>query len=428
MSRFKKGWKQSEDAFFCSQNQNVVMCRTTGRSERRCGEDLLLRRVKKLVFVCLSLMVLLGVSLGISSSRADADALYTYTVTISAGGHGTFASTNGISVDNAKSGSSYQMTSDGRTVRITGLLTGDVVSCNAPAAVQLEDNSKYYVKGIRLSGRDNNTVSASAFEVTRDLNYVVAYGIPGELTEYTIYYVDEDGGELAPSQTYFGNVGDEPVIAYLYIDGYVPATYNESRALVSDPAQNAFVFVYMRGTQPDDGSGSTTIVYVDESPAPTPSAAASAAPAATTDPNASATEEVIVTEIPGETVIEYADGEEPEEGGGDETGDGSGEDGSNVTDDEDKTILDRIADAVVPLANFVKDKVAQMKEDGTLVPAIIILIALIALIILLIIFLKRKKKDEDEEQPDGQDAADGAASEAEKSSEADGADAAEPKE
>ena len=46
----------------------------------------------------------------------------------------------------------------------------------------LNENSKYYVKGIRLSGRDNNTVAQSAFLVSGDQDYVVAYGIPGELS------------------------------------------------------------------------------------------------------------------------------------------------------------------------------------------------------------------------------------------------------
>ena len=73
----------------------------------------------------------------------------------------------------------------------------------------LNENSKYYVKGIRLSGRDNNTVAQSAFLVSGDQDYVVAYGIPGELAEYTVNYVDTDGNKLAESRSYYGNVGDE---------------------------------------------------------------------------------------------------------------------------------------------------------------------------------------------------------------------------
>ena len=51
--------------------------------------------------------------------------------------------------------------------------------------VQVTDE-KYYVKGIRLAGRDNNTVSATTFRVTGDADYVVAYGIKGNLVSYTV--------------------------------------------------------------------------------------------------------------------------------------------------------------------------------------------------------------------------------------------------
>ena len=53
------------------------------------------------------------------------------------------------------------------------------------------------------------------------------------MTSYTVNYVDENGNELAPSRTYYGNVGDRPVVAYLYMDGYHAAgtdTYPEPSA------------------------------------------------------------------------------------------------------------------------------------------------------------------------------------------------------
>ena len=48
----------------------------------------------------------------------------------------------------------------------------------------------------------------------------MVYGILGNAVAYTVNYVDTSGRQLAPSETYYGNVGDEPVIAYLYIEGY----------------------------------------------------------------------------------------------------------------------------------------------------------------------------------------------------------------
>ena len=119
----------------------------------------------------------------------------------------------------------------------------------------LNENSKYYVKGIRLSGRDNNTVAQSAFLVSGDQDYVVAYGIPGELAEYTVNYVDTDGNKLAESRTYYGNVGDEPVIAYLYIDGYIPDSYNQTGKLSSNASENVFNFVYSRAASSMTAAG-----------------------------------------------------------------------------------------------------------------------------------------------------------------------------
>jgi hypothetical protein len=99
----------------------------------------------------------------------------------------------------------------------------------------------------------------------------VAYGIPGDLTEYTINYLDENGNKLADSQTYFGNVGDEPVIAYLYIEGYIPASYNISKILSADSTENVFDFVYTQGsTNPagtdaaDGTNGGNSLVIVDD--------------------------------------------------------------------------------------------------------------------------------------------------------------------
>jgi hypothetical protein len=173
---------------------------------------------------------------------------YTYTVTISSGNQGKFTNTGSVQVKKADgNAASVSIENLGTKLKITGLEYGDTFSFTAQSAVTLSDNSKYYVKGIRLSGRDNNTVANSAFKVVEDQDYVVAYGIPGDLTEYTVNYLDADGNKLADSQTYFGNVGDEPVIAYLYIEGYVPASYNVSKALSANAADNVFDFVYTQG-------------------------------------------------------------------------------------------------------------------------------------------------------------------------------------
>ena len=80
---------------------------------------------------------------------------------------------------------------------IKDLNPGDTVSFEARSgAVALDKDSKYYVQGIRISGRDNNAaVENSSFEVTGDQEYVVAYGIKGDQVAYTINYQDANGNK-----------------------------------------------------------------------------------------------------------------------------------------------------------------------------------------------------------------------------------------
>lgn len=188
---------------------------------------------------------------------------YYYTVTFYPGNHGSFQGTEMVTVDNSASGSEYEVSADGSAIRISGLCAGDVVGLDAAmeGAVALGEESRYYVKGIRVSGRDNATVDASAFRVEEDRDYVVAYGIRGDLTSYVVHYQDAEGNTLAPSRTYYGNVGDKPRMAYLYIEGYQPQAYNLTKTLSKNAAENVFVFVYTRvpagGTGGGTGGGGT---------------------------------------------------------------------------------------------------------------------------------------------------------------------------
>lgn len=74
--------------------------------------------------------------------------------------------------------------------------------------------------------------------------------------------MDTDGNKLAESRTYYGNVGDEPVIAYLYIDGYIPDSYNQTGKLSSNASENVFNFVYSRAasSMAAAGNGAMTIL------------------------------------------------------------------------------------------------------------------------------------------------------------------------
>ncbi len=133
-------------------------------------------------------------------------AFCTYTVTFYAGNQGTFADGAGkIVMSNLKYGAfvSFDVQKDG--------------------VVTLNNSDKYYVKGLRKSGRDNSEtdeLEASRYSVTvkGDADYVVAYGIKGNQVAYTVNYQDANGKELLASNTYYGNVGDKPVVAYQYVE------------------------------------------------------------------------------------------------------------------------------------------------------------------------------------------------------------------
>ena len=191
---------------------------------------------------------------------------YTYQVTFYSGNQGTFNGTEGLSVDNHSSGSQYAVEENRDEITVSGLKQGDIVSFDVQAgAVQMADDSKYYLRGIRQSGRDNDTVQTSAFRVDGDAEYVLAYGIRGNQTGYTVNYQDAQGNELAPSRTYYGNVGDKPVVAYLYIEDYNPQTLALTRTLSENEAENVFTFVYTPVpieviTEPGDTITNTTTV------------------------------------------------------------------------------------------------------------------------------------------------------------------------
>ncbi len=181
---------------------------------------------------------------------------YTYTVTFSAGNQGVLSIEDGMSIS-VDGGGDYRISleEDGKLVRITGLTAANHIRFLNSAASVAPD-SKYYVKGIRMGGRDES-LDLAYFQVERDQDYVVAYGIRGNMVQYTVNYQDAAGNQIYPSQNYYGNVGDRPVIAYLYVEGYQPQAYNLTRTLQSDASRNVFTFVYSRIVTTVPGGGGT---------------------------------------------------------------------------------------------------------------------------------------------------------------------------
>ena len=187
---------------------------------------------------------------------------YTYRVTIYAGIQGNFSGAEGLVLSNKNA----VITQTEDRIVISGLNYGDEVAYTAQSDVKLDSTSKYYVQGIRLSGRDNDTVADSAFIVHSDVDYVVAYGIKGNQVSYTVNYYDEYGNAMLPSETFYGNVGDKPVIACKYVDGYAPQASGLTKTLQQNAAENVLTFEYRPIPGPTVEDVYTTVLeeeYVD---------------------------------------------------------------------------------------------------------------------------------------------------------------------
>ncbi len=308
---------------------------------------------------------------------------YTYSVTLSAGRQGTVTG-GGVTVE----GSTYTQTSDGTTIKLSGLHKGARVTFQAGDAARLNDDTKYYISGIRLSGRDNNTRAADpSFLVDGDADYVVAYGIRGDMVEYTVQYQDEDGNALADSRTYYGNVGDEAVVAYLYVEGYRPLNFNLSKVLSANGADNVFTFVYTQILEDEViiVDGGTTVTNGGTTGTDRGTSVTDGEDEENTDDE----DEEIVEEIqPAATPAPNANA--------------NGQDGDSALNEED------IDDNQTPLGRLVqqiRDAVEQLTGGSPAATAALIAgvaIVLAALIFLLFLLLRRRRdKDENKNKNNG---------------------------
>lgn len=234
----------------------------------------------------------------ITTGNVHAQDEYTYTIRVYSGQQGNFGGTNMISKENVKAGESISELFDMGKVSL--------------------ENDKYYIKGFKESGKDNSTsIEPLPSTADRDMDYVVVYGIKGNGTTYRINYVDQSGNPLADSVEYYGNVGDQPVVAFLYIEGYQPQAYNLVRTLSANSAENEFTFVYSPIAQLPTP---TTPATEETTPAPaTPTTPATTTPEAgnETTPTTPATEpdtpsdETETPAVPGEETTPTP--QEPEE-------------------------------------------------------------------------------------------------------------------
>lgn len=324
---------------------------------------------KKVVTSILAAVLLMSLSVGAVMAAEP----YSYTVTFYAGNQGSFNGAGGLTVNSE----SAVITQSGDQIVISGLQLGDEVGLNAPAAVTLDASSKYYVQGIRLSGRDNDTAAASVFVVDGDADYVVAYGIKGNQVEYTVNYRDDAGNELAPSEVFYGNVGDKPVVAYKYVDGYVPEALGLTKTLSANSAENVFTFEYDRApvtTVVVPGEGTQGGADQDQSTAVPDESNTTTEPG---DESSVITEESQIGETETSEVTEESTGLEEE------------------SEENESEIIVDLDEESVPLAPGEEDG-AEDETDGTLTTyiavGVISAVVLIAAVVVAIVIKKRSKK------------------------------------
>ena len=196
--------------------------------------------------------ILLALALMVPMFTERVDAYSSYKVTLLAGSHGK--------IIDPKDGQEKDMVeleffpdSDDESKRVWTPGDYDVV---------VKDDRYYCNNEYHISGIEG---AVEAQEIKEDMIFVATYRIKGDLVGYTVHYVDESGAMLLPDSTFHGNIGEEAVLAYKYVDGYIPNTYSQAHVLSDDPGKNVFTFTYRRA---EAGEGGTTIVYEEgEAPA-----------------------------------------------------------------------------------------------------------------------------------------------------------------
>ena len=220
-----------------------------------------MRKLKTILMVALAVAFLFVPTIG-SFAAETAD---TYKITVSAGKHGNIGGVDKISVP-VSVGGKFEFNSSSVTLNPTTVTDEEGNENVVP--------SKYYVKGVRLSGRDDAPIYTTlSVNATEDADYVVVYAVAGNQTLYTVEYVDVNGKKLAEPDKFYGNIGDKPIVAGKYIAGYAPQAFALTGTLIENPTEsseiNTFKFVYTpsqidyfnKVTEYVDGG--TYVVYVD---------------------------------------------------------------------------------------------------------------------------------------------------------------------
>lgn len=249
---------------------------------------------------------------------------------------------------------------------------------------------KYVQIGFRKSGDDELLGNGVVNRISEDMDYVVAYGVEAETVQYTVRFVEyQTGKELAASRTYYGRIGEKPVAAYEYIEGYRPR-YLAITGTLREGEENVWTFEYVplaEGETFVTTTTNTSTTYVD-TPAATQGTTTTAAATGAGTTTAGQTEGTTEGAAAGTTEGQAAAGstaQNPGEGAAPQT----------------QEILDLDTPLAGPDANKATGKIgneASLLSSPAIIAAIAVVAAAAAGLIFFLIKLKKDKAKNEEEE------------------------------
>ena len=340
--------------------------------------------MKKRLSLLTVMVLILAFALSAVSFAEDGDGGYTYKVTVYSGRQGHFSSGKVWSKE-------YKQ---GEQVEIDQKSLGFVL-----------DNDKYYVRGFRVAGHDNDEATGYqtlSFAADADVNYEIAYGLKGAMVSYKVKYQDASGKSLRKTDTFYGMAGDKPVVSYRYVEGYYPNAYTQGGTLSKTSSKNVFTFTYSKVQRPtvveetEEGSGSNTGTQQTTTTTTRPTTASQPAtpgtvtnPAGSTGVNNAATANQTANNN-AQANARPGTGGTPENAGNNQNAD-NGDDSEQI-DENGVPLTDAPEQYVDNDAEEVKTAGQWLSEHKPLVIiGAVVLAALIALIIYLIMRNRKKK-------------------------------------
>lgn len=192
-----------------------------------------------------------------------------------------------------------------------GTKTGEAYSIEARNGEEIElpalpeGEGIYTAKGWHVSGKDQIWVSGS-YPVTEDTVFVASYGVSGDMFSYTVNYVDQAGNVLEQPETFHAKKGEKPVVAYKYIENYLPV---ETKAFTftveSDGMQIEFVYRLVEENEQEQQEGEVieeVIVQPAEGEGNAAAPAVNPAPAAPDNPAVNPDNPAVNPDDQGETI------------------------------------------------------------------------------------------------------------------------------